>query len=136
MALTMLNLEEAGAVFDALCIENFPDEDIDVIASSVIAKMFDEPIDEILDEWSHVDIYDSKEHLRVSIEVAQGNDAVIAIHRLLYELQLTYGHTGTIVRVVLVDGRGNLILQTEEIDNDSYNFKRNWENSIVHYPCY
>lgn len=136
MALTVLNLEEAVEVYDALCYLNFPDEDIDTIASSVIAKMFDEPIDELLEEWAHVDTSELNSHLQTLVVSNEVEPAVIAIHQLLYELQLNYSHTGSIVRVALMDGRGNLIIQTEDINDDSYNFKRHWQNRIVHYACH
>lgn len=131
MSITVLQLDEAAVAYDLLCERNFKDTDVDTIASSVIAKNFDTAIEYCLDEWLYISPDFLSSHLAELKKGDEYDDALIAVHELLYEIHDGYGHLGLIIRVALLDHRGNLLVQTEEIDNVSYRFYVDTKNSVV-----
>lgn len=127
MSLTILILDEAKAAYELLCAETFIDEDCDDDASSIIAKKFDNHIDLLLEDWIPVingtlDI----DELRSQLCEEDGiTPADIAVHELLYEVHHSYAHLGMIIRVVLLDHLGNLIVQTEDLTDVNHHFRVN-----------
>lgn len=127
MSLTILNLEEAKATYEALCADMFIDEAVDDAVSALIAKKFDVRIDELLDAWSEVITgeYTVDELLTHLCDNDDISDADVTVHQLLYEVHRNYLHLGIIIRVVLLDHLGNLIVQTEDLTDANYNFRLN-----------
>lgn len=131
MAITVINLESAITAFDELCNQIMSDADVDILAPAIVAKQFDGFIDEALDAWLHVGCDELDNNLVQLREEYQEDPMQLALHDLLYEIHQSFGHLGLIIRVVLLDRLGNLLVQTEEIDNDSYRFHINSKNGVV-----
>lgn len=136
MAITVVNLETAVIAFDELCNYYLKDTDVDILAPAIVAKYFDEPIDEALDMWLHVSQDELDDNLKAVKAEVEEDPALCALHDLLYETYQTFGHLGLILRVVLLDRHGNLLVQTEEIDDDSYRFHIDSKDRIVQHIRY
>lgn len=134
MAITCINLEKAVSVYHELCNVYMTDMDVDNVAPSLVAKGFDNIIDNELDNWIHV----SNENLDETLASIQddSNDVPHVLNELLYEIHQSFGSLGLIIRVVLLDNVGNLLIQTEDIDDDSYRFNSNTKDGIFQYPRY
>ena len=131
MAITVINLESAITAFDELCNQIMADTDVDTLAPAIVAKQFDGHIDEALDSWLHVGCDELNHNLAQLQEEHQEDPMQLALDDLLYEIHQNFGNLGLIIRVVLLDRLGNLLVQTEEIDNDSYRFHINSKNGVV-----
>lgn len=134
MAITVLNLPSAVKAFDDLCATNLKDIDIDTLVSTVVAKQFDGVIDEALDKWLHVAQDELEYNLNAIKE--ETSDTPTSVHDLLYDVHESFGHLGLIIRLVIIDNHGNILVQTEEIDNDSYRFYIDSKNSVFQCPRY
>lgn len=134
MAITVINLESAIVAFDELCNHYLEDTDVDELASSIVAKQFDAPLDEALDEWLHVSQDDLDTNYMTLKEKAEDTPVLLALNDLLYEIHESFGHLGLIIRVVILDKLGNMLVQTEDIDNGSYRFHINSKDRVVQYP--
>lgn len=136
MAITVINLENAIVAFDEMCNHYMQDTDVDVLAPAIVAKHFDNPIDDALDAWLHVAQDELDHNLNQLQDEHQANPMLLALHDLLYEIHQSFGHLGLIIRVVLLDRLGNILVQTEEIDNDSYRFHIDSKNGVVQHTRY
>lgn len=122
MTTIILKLDSAKDAYRILHSEQYPDSDLDHIASSVIAKKYDSLIEEELDKWLHIDEDKYVDHLKDLMDYHRDEPDLMAIHRLLYEIHNDFGHLGLIIRLALLDGNGNLFIQVEELNNVSYRF--------------
>lgn len=134
MSITIINVERAVSIFETLCAHYFVDSEIDVIAPTILAKQFDNLLDEAVDDWMLKNPEELKNNLKELIEEDPDNLIHVAIHELLYDIYNDFGHLGLLVRVVLLDGNGNILVQTEDIDNDSRRFQLNRKNGFFRHP--
>lgn len=136
MAITIINLESAITAFDALCGQFMEDTDVDDLAPAIVAKYFDRYIDDVLEQWMYVPQEDLEDTLTRLKQDPEDETPVPEVHDLLYEVSQSFGYLGLIVRVVLLDRLGNLLIQTEEIDDDTHRLNRDTKNGIVQHPRY
>lgn len=126
MALIVLRLEEAAMVFSELVEERYTDTAVDELASTEIAKQFDEVMDEYLDAW----MSDRYNNIAVMEDVTE---AYLCACKLFKRLEDDYGMLGYFSRIMLLDSRGNIIVHTEELERvpTDYYFRRHREGGIL-----